>query len=223
MTFVQSVRQNIQQAFLSFPLLLIGWSLFMGFTQGNIGLMVLTLGHLVPVPALTALVQSILDYFAQGSPLFTVANRDVCSMLPGSVNYEQAFISVAPSYWMAHVTFFFAFLLSNAVSILTQEADENADPEKVERRKNQATVAILLTSLVFAAAVLLRFFAVGCETIPGILIAFATMGSLGFGWYKLAQMCAARDADVFGIIQKILPPNAEDPPPMTCVYTGKDE
>jgi hypothetical protein len=43
---------------------------------------------------------------------------------------------------------------------------------------------------------------------------------IGQGWFEFAKACSARDSDVFGIVQGILPPSATEEPPMTCVFTG---
>jgi hypothetical protein len=59
----------------------------------------------------------------------------------------------------------------------------------------------------------------GCERVAGLVVGIIAFGSLGAGWYQLARECSARDSDIFGIVQGILPPEAFDPPPMTCVYT----
>lgn len=225
MSFAKNLRLLIQQSFLSLPLLLIGWSLFLGALQGNIGLLVLFLGHLTVVP-LTGLMSNTLFEFIfkkLDSPLLSLIqtnNSDVCSLVPGRTDFGTAFMSVAPSLWMSHIVFFFSFLLSNAVSIYTMEPAGNADPEKVERRKSQALMSIILSSILVVVLIFLRKFLVGCETWLGIVIALLFMVPLGYGWYQLARQCSAKDSDIFGIVQKILPDVAQQPPPTTCVYTG---
>lgn len=229
MSFLKNLRGMIQQSFLSLPLLLTGWSLFLGSMQGNIGLLVLFLGQLTIVP-LSCLVSNTLFEFLFKKldthpstllPLIQVNNADVCNLVPGRTDYGLPFLSVAPSYWMAQIVFFASFLLSNASYIYTMEPAANADAEKVERRKTQALLSIILTSVFAVALILGRKFLVGCETWLGIVIALLVSAPLGFGWYQLARECSARDADIFGIVQKILPDEAQQPPPMTCVYTGK--
>lgn len=229
MSFVKNLRILLQQSFLSLPLLLIGWSLFLGSIQGNIGLLVLFLGHLTVVP-LTALFSNTLLEFVfkkmEGGSrnlldFIQVDNSDVCSLVPGKTDYGIPFLGVAPSLWMSHIVFFFSFLLSNAITLYTMKPAENADREKVERRKSQALLSIILSSALVVVLILMRKFLVGCETWTGIIVAIALVSPLGYGWYRLARECSAKDSDIFGIIQSILPDNAQQPPPMTCVYTGK--
>jgi hypothetical protein len=101
------------------------------------------------------------------------------------------------------------------------EPSAKADPEKVSARKTQALLSIIITSVFTVVAILGRKFLVGCETWIGILVALLVIPPVGYGWYRLARECSARDSDIFGIVQKILPDEAQEPPPTTCVYTGK--
>jgi hypothetical protein len=229
MSFLKNLRGMIQQSFLSLPLLLIGWSLFMGSLQGNIGLLVLFLGQISAVPLASIFSNTLLEFIlkklesptSQLLPYIQVNNADVCNLVPGKTDYGVPFLSVAPSYWMAQIVFFTSFLISNGYYVYTMKASDNADPEKVERRKTQALLSMILTSIFAGVAILGRKFLVGCETWIGMIIAILVIAPVGFGWYHLARECSARDSDIFGIIQKVLPEEAELPPPMSCVYTGK--
>lgn len=227
MSLAKQLRGLLQQSFLSLPLLLIGWSLFLGSLQGNIGLLVLFLGHLTAVPLASLISNTFLEFIVkkmegQTSLLSFIQtpNEDVCNLVPGSTDYALPFVGVAPSFWMAHLVFFFSFLLSNGYSVYTMKASESADAEKVDRRKSQALLSMILSSVFLVVLLLMRKFLVGCETWAGMGIALALIGPLGVGWYQLARECSARDSDIFGIVQKVLPDSAQQPPPTTCVYTG---
>lgn len=228
MSFAKNLRILIQQSFLSLPLLLIGWSLFLGSLQGNIGLLVLFLGHLTVVPLTTLLSNTLFEFIFKkmdtgtGSLLSYIqaANTDVCNLVPGKTEYALPFLGVAPSLWMAHILFFFSFLLANGYSVYQMKPADTADPEKVERRKSQALLSMILTGVLLVVLILMRKFLVGCETWTGILVASVTIIPLAIGWYQLARECSARDSDIFGIVQKVLPASAQEPPPTTCVYTG---
>lgn len=222
MSLVKNLRSLLSQAFLSLPLILTGWALFIGCTQGNIGLLVLSLGLVLVVPLVTFLLNTLVEFFGYDfKDYFTVANKDICNIVPGEADYTMGQLWVSPSYWMANIIFFFSFLISSGVFVYTMKSETNADKEKVERRKSQALLSVILSSLTLIAIIVMRKTLVGCETWAGILIAFISMSLLGYSWYLFARQCSARDSDIFGIIQKILPPSAEEPPPMTCVYTGK--
>lgn len=222
MSLVKNLRGLLSQAFLSLPILLTAWSLFLGCTQGNVGLLVLALGLVFVVPLSTFLLNTLIEFVGSSfEPFLTVPNKDICNLVPGAADYTVANLWVAPSYWMAHVTFFFAFLISSGAYIFVMPAEENAPKEKVERRKSQAILSLVLSSIAFIVLVLMRKYITGCETWAGIVVALLSMSGAGYGWYLFARQCSARDADIFGIIQKILPASAHEEPPMTCVYTGK--
>lgn len=231
MTFVKSLRTSLQQSFLSLPLILVGWSLFMGAAQGNIGLLVLALGQISVVPLSTFLSNIVLQYIGKKlfenqytgdwTPYITILNKESCNLIPDAVDLAAVpNLGIAPSFWMTHVIFFFSFLISNAVHLLTMKAAENADPEKVQNRKAQATLSIVISSILFVLIVGVRYLVTGCETLTGMAVAALIATPLGYSWFKVAQKCSLRDSDIFGVIQKILAPSAEDGPPMTCVYRG---
>jgi len=217
-TFIQNFRGMLTRSFLAMPILLFGWALFIGATTGNIGLLVLAMGQATVVPMATWILHTIGGMFGDwGMTNFTVPASATCSMLPrGFVDTGGRDFSI-PSYWLAQIFFFFGFLTTNAKSVLNLPEAPNAPPDKVERRKSQAQLVLIL-SWVFLALFLAARVLMGCETVPGVIVGGLAFWWIGHGWYLLARECSARDSDIFGIVQGILPPAASDPPPMTCVY-----
>jgi hypothetical protein len=221
MSFLVYLREILHKSFLALPLLLAGFTLFMGLTQGNMGLLILFFGFATVVPISASLLNLVWEYFfseSEKKSLFSVPFSDVCQLILSAPKGDRNIIWVAPSYWMALITFFFSYLATNAVSIYTMKAEEDAAPDKVENRKSQAFTALLLSIFVFFILVSIRFFVTKCETPVGILTALVLGGSLGIGWYHFARFCHARDADIFGIVQGIIPKNMEFAVPLTCVY-----
>jgi len=222
----------LTQSFLSLPLLLVGWISFMGLSQGNIALLILALGHIFIVPLSAMLSNTVIEALAKViekipsigegtvSRFFTVPNVDNCNLIPGSMDRTNPFQWVAPSYWVAHISFFAVFLLTNASFISSMPAVEDADKDKVERRKTQVAISSLLTTVVFGILILMRYLLTGCETVGGIAIGLILMGSLGYACYMVVKECSVKDSDVFGIIQSVLPEAMKDEPPMTCVFKG---
>lgn len=204
----------------------------MGLSQGNIALLILALGHIFIVPLSAMLSNTVIEALAKViekipsigegtvSRFFTVANVDNCNLIPGSMDRTNPFLWVAPSYWVAHISFFTVFLLTNAYFISTMPAAEDADKDKVERRKTQVAISSLLTTVVFGVLIVMRYFLTGCETVGGIAIGSILMGSLGYACYMVVKQCSVKDSDVFGIIQSVLPEAMKDEPPMTCVFKG---
>jgi hypothetical protein len=215
------VRSNLFLAFLSLPMLLMSLIFFLAVGLGNVGLFVLFLGHALMVPLLILFVHGILGMTSlYGSPLFYKASSDVSQLVPSVPHALGLNAPVAPSLWMAHMTFFMGYLLANAVGVFQIPKDKKTSDYYYENRKAKAVTIMVLTiflSLILAGA---RWFT-GTETIPGIIVAFLTSGALGFGWYKFAEICGARHADVFGVVPQLLPANAKAETALTCAFAPK--
>lgn len=218
-TVVQNMKGMLERSFVALPILLFGWALFVGSTTGNIGLLVLSMGQATVTPLTTWLLHTIASLFGDfGKANFTVPASATCSILPGGVVTPGDRQFSIPSYWLAQLYFFFGFLIANAQSVLNMPAAINAPEEKVERRKSQAQLVHIMAWIFLVVFVAVRVFVMGCETVPGVLLGGVIFYWLGQGWYQLARECSARDSDIFGIVQGILPPAATEGPPMTCVY-----
>lgn len=216
MSLVTQIRGLFYSGFMSLPLVLIGIILFLAANLGNLGLLMLSFGQIVVVPLVVLVVNMIHEALFQGSPLFNIEGNAMCNLVPSSS--VAVAMGVAPSHWSAHITFFFVFLMTNAMVLYNKPPTEGADPAKVANRKAQTLTAFMISFAVFVALIVLRQ-GTGCETIAGTALGILIVAPIAYGWYKLAAVCGAKDADVFGILQKILPQNMKDEPPMTCVYS----
>jgi hypothetical protein len=219
MTLVEQIRGLFYSGFTSFPLVLIGIILFLGTSLGNLGLLMLSLGQVALVPLIVFITNKLHEFFFQGSPLFSVTNSATCHLVPSiPIDRTLGLMGAAPSHWSAQVTFFFVFLMTNAMVLYNKPPTEGADPAKVANRKAQTLMAFMVSLVLFVVLIILRQ-RTGCETITGTLFGILIVAPIANAWYHLAALCGARDADVFGILQKILPQNMKDEPPMTCVYS----
>lgn len=227
MSFATTLRSLLTESFLFLPFVLAGWSFFMGMVQGNVALLVLFLGQAIAVPLLSSVMNKVLQFVSKQTGLFsttaiTILDNDVCQLFPSSTPGTE-FVDAAPTAWLAQVVFFFSFLISNAAALYARKEREGADPEKVGRRKTQAMFSLIMSSIALVALLFIRGFYTGCETLSGAILGASVLGVFGYSWYKLAEACSARDADIFGIVQGILPQEAQIEPPMTCVYQGPDK
>lgn len=212
----------LERSFTALPILLFGWSMFVGSTTGNIGLLVLALGHATVVPLTTWILHTLASFTGDwGKKAFTIPASATCNIIPGATTDPGEVAFVIPSYWVAQISYFFGFLLTNAMAVYNMPASESADQEKVDRRKSQAQLVQIIAWVFFIVFLAVRVFVMKCETVPGMILGPLAFWWIGNGWYQLARECSARDSDILGIVQGILPPSASDPPPMTCVYTGK--
>lgn len=205
---------------MALPILIFGWSLFVGSTTGNIGLLVLAMGHATVTPLAAWMLNTLASWFGDwGKVNFAVPASSTCSILPQGFVDTNERVFAMPSYWLAHIYFFFGFLISNAKAVMDMPSAPDAAAEKVERRKSQAQLVYYMGIFFMILFVAVRVVIMGCETIPGVILGGVIFWWIGNGWYKLARECSARDSDIFGIVQGILPPAATESPPMTCVYT----
>lgn len=220
---LQSIRTTILMAFRTLPLILVSFVGFLGLGLGNIGLFILFVGQVLIVPLATALVQTLTGMLQppinENGSLFFVKSSNVALLVPDS-SFDSPFQNVAPSYWMAQVIFFAAYMLANAVAILNMPANSKLDPILISNRKSKAMTIIVVISTLTILAALLRF-TTHSETPAGIALAILVGGGLGYGWYEFASICGARAADIFGVVQQIIPSSATDEKPMTCVYAPK--
>lgn len=218
----QTLRGMLEGSFRSLPVLIFGWALFVGSTTGSIGLLILALGHAVIAPLATWILHTLASLTGDfGKANFMVPASTTCNILPGSAVLPGDQVYSIPSYWLAHVAFFFGFLISNAVSVGNMPAAETAPADKVERRKSQAELVKYIAIGIFLLFLFVRMRIMKCETWPGLILGTIVFYFIGNGWFEFAKACSARDSDVFGIVQGMLPPSAMEEPPMTCVFTGK--
>jgi hypothetical protein len=221
MDFLQHVRAQLFLGFLSLPMLLITLIFFLAIGLGNVGLFVLFLGHALMVPLLLLFVHGILGLTPlYGSPYLYKPSSDISQLVPSVPHAMGLNAPVAPSLWMAHITFFMGYLLANAIGVYRIPKDKKTSDYYYDNRKAKALTIMILTiffSIVLAVA--RRF--TDTETWTGILVAFLTSGLLGVGWYQFAEVCGARHADVFGVVPQLLPANAKAETALTCAFAPK--
>jgi hypothetical protein len=215
MTVLESARQMVLYSFMYLPLMLIAFLGFMSLALGNVGMIILFLGHVFLIPVATTLLHMISVIIPADYKY--VQARDVCNLIP-SFPVTPGTVNVFPSYWMAHSLFFMGYFLQNASTLITKSAESGAPKDRVDLRKGQGTTAMIVGIVATIAIVFMRYKLTGCETILGIMIAAITMVPLGVGWYMMATLAGARDGDIFGIAGRIMPLSALAPPPMTCLY-----
>ncbi len=217
MTVVESLRQGVLYAFMSLPLMLITFLGFMSLALGNVGMIILFLGHVIIVPLVVNILHLVSFIFPESAKY--VAARDICNFLPTFPTTASS-VNVFPSYWTAHFLFFMGYFLQNAQSLITKSAESGAPKERVELRQSQGRTALVVGIVVTLAILFARYKLTGCETMLGMAISALVLVPIGVGWYMMATLAGARDGDIFGIAGRIMPLSALAPPPMTCVYSA---
>ncbi len=221
MEWLLTIRRYILAGFLALPMLLISFLGFISLGLGNIGLFLLFLGHTIAVPIATALLNLSAQKLGKAtSPtderFFSMSER--AKLIPSSSDVDH--VGIVPSYWMAHITFFFSYLLTNAVKVYRLPQDVGVDTWRYENRKRKAT-ALIITSVLFLIGLIgLRLGLTRVENWRSV-VAVIPIGFLGWGWYELAATCGARPADIFGIVSLMINPGQKQEQPLLCVYSPK--
>lgn len=154
----------------------------------------------------------------------SAAGSSKCAMLPG---VDAKDVYTTPSDWLSHLSFFFGFIISNAIAIYNEPVPEvgtggDDDTKATRLEKLQARVnnrkslctSIILTSIVVFIVLLIFRFKVACEnkiayTLVPVLIACMT----GVSWFSIIyNNCGVRPTDVLGIVQGMIPTNLIDNP-----------
>jgi len=212
-TLLENTKDMAIAAFLGLPLMIIAYTFFIGFGLGNVGMIMLFVGHSIIIPILLPILHLLTGRLFNPAP-----GKDVCKLVPSASSGSSILqTNIYPSYWATHVVFFASYLITNAVYLYLQDADTNAPDRKVKLRKEQALTSIVVTSIVLLLILYGRIVATGgCESFVGIVLALLVGGGAGFGWYYLASLCGIRASDVFGIAGRMIPLGAKEPPPLLC-------
>jgi len=215
MPLLATIRSTILSAFKALPLLLISFIAFLAVGLGNLSLFLLFFGHAAIVPGVTEAIHSVTK--TQGN---LVIGNEVSQLVPSiptsGASYDTP-VNVLPSYWMAHMMFFFGYLFANAIDLYTLPAASGAAEWMVTSRKTRAGTLIASTLVLAIVFTALRFYLTGTETVFGIALSLV-LGVVGITWYWSASALGSRTTDIFGVVQQMVPQAKGDTKPLTCVY-----
>ena len=219
MPLLANTRATILLAFKALPLLLISFIGFLAIGLGNVSLFLLFLGHAIVVPVATEIC-----HLGTSTLVTTNEISQLVPLVPTTGATYNSPTNIIPSYWMAHLSFFFGYILTNAVTIYTgyglPEKAKGAPDWAVDARTTRGATLITTTLVLWFTFSWLRWYLTGAESAGGMTVAFLLLGGLGSAWYFFAQLCGARNADIFGVSQQMLS-QGDDTAPMTCVYQPK--
>ena len=219
------LRTTILLAFRSLPLLLMSFVGFLAIGLGNMGLFMLFIGQAVIVPLIT----EALHYYPADSNLINW--NDVAQLVPLIPSTGESYsksVNIFPTYWMAHISFFFGYLLCNAVqmwqaspdlSALKNKNSKDTLTSKINARQEKAMTLMITIFLFFVLTCVTRFYATGTELWSGILLAAVVLGGAGAAWYLLAELCGATNSDIFGIAIQMMTSDSAQDKPKVCTYT----
>jgi len=220
------LREYIFLSLKELPLITSVGPLFLGLTQGNVNLIMLAIGVIFIATTAAGLTGAILkgplEWLNPTGSFWKVAASDISPLLPDApvagIVKRSAQVSVVPTYWMTMTIFFFSYLALNAFTLLTVPETKGSDKEKVENRKSQATVCLILIGVIGLTICGGKIYLSGGETVLGVVIA-ALIGVLtSWGWFTFLRQCGmGRLEDVFGIQARIISEEAVSDTPVVCV------
>jgi hypothetical protein len=225
---LSDIRIFLYSGIQNLPLSLAGTMLLLGLFTANYSMLFFLVGFLLGVPFINLLWDTLLQLILPES--LRVKTGDVCTVL---IPFLSSSNSSANGYhissqWTAMVSFFFGYMIRNAVKLLTRSPEPTGSIEVTERqvkeldrktsyRKVQAIVSAL--SIVIAASIIFIVrFNTGCESIVGFILGLVGFGTMGYFWYDaLSSIGQDRLSDLFGIANRLLPPSAIANGPVVCL------
>jgi hypothetical protein len=165
---------------------------------------------------------------ATGAPPSTKA-PPACGLMPGLEDEKWTSESrVSPTSWLIHITFFFGFILSNAIATYNEPTptirstnDSTKDGQRqaaldarVANRKTLCATIGVVSMFILLVLLYIRIAKTPCEGEVGPLF-FPLLWTflLGYGWFSLIYThCGIRPGDVLGIVQGFVTPDMVDNP-----------
>ncbi len=203
--FFERVKLTVLSGFLALPYLLVIITGFLGGITGNLGLSILFLGQIILVPVFQGMFSLLrqTSLFTDTFRLGSVPKLDPrCSLVP-DITKAGNFSAPVTTDWVAQVSFFFGYIIFNAFTVYNLEAPRGANPDKVENRKSQAIMSLLLSTVVMIGLFTVYAKTTNCETVGSFVFGTLTFFSLGIFGYYIASQCGIKQSDIFGIAGKI--------------------
>jgi hypothetical protein len=210
---IQRVRQYIIMSYVSLPLILLTFSLFVGLSLGNIGFLLFAAGQILLL-SFTWVVQ----YLLRNQTGLSKLGADISQLVP-SAPVVAAEAGRSPTYWLTFMFFFFSYIVTNASFVFNMDSTNKSTIE-YENRRAKAVAIMVISALVSLSFVILRTLYQDLETWGGLLLAAAIGVPAGVGWYYLSNLVGIRHADIFGVVTQIIPKEAAGTGPKTCFYVA---
>jgi len=192
--------QSLYLFFAGLPLILLMFSGFMSLSLLNTGFITLFVGQLIVVPIAVMLLHLLTQFVF---PL--QASSDILHLVPSEIDPSK--VNIVPSYWMAHVVFFFSYVFVNAYTIYNADTSQASDTDWKKQHRKLRTFAIMVaTASIFLLFVCIRYAFLGenVETLMGIFVALAAFIPLGYYAHQVAILLGAQNGDILGIMHQVM-------------------
>jgi hypothetical protein len=208
------------------PLTLAGTMLLLGLFTANYALLFFLVGFLILVPIAHALWNLLFTAILPAS--YLTLSKDICHLIiPFLSSTTPSSEYMATSQWTSMISFFFGYMLTNAIILFQKEQSPMGEVEVTEEitkmleqktsyRKTQAMVSVL-SIIIVALFLFISRYRTGCESMVAFL-AIPVFMAMGAGWYlALHSFHEGCLSDLFGIANRLLPPNAIVNRPVACI------
>lgn len=213
MSLLRDVRTSLLSTFVSLPLILIGFTGFTAIAIGMLGFFMLFIGQIAVLPAAVYLTHFLTKGLAVSSP---IGPSNIGQLNPSAP--PSTLNNVYPSFWMAHIIFFFGYIMMNAVEVLQLPKGKKISEWLYENRKTKAGTVTFFSILLAIILTYLRY-QTGTETLAGIGIAWVVGLLTATVWFQIAKGCGIRPADVLGIPGQFVAKDAtQAQASMVCAY-----
>jgi len=221
---ILGLREYIFLSLKELPLIAMVAPIFLGISEGNINLLMFGVGNAILAPTAAGLTGWLLrwplNWLNPSGSVWKMPASDVSPLLSETPMPSRPLelVPVVPTYWMTITVFFFTYLLFNGANLYNEEPVEGADAERVNNRKSQALMAMILISVLGLVIIGAKISLQDGENVLGILIALLIGTLTSYGWFSFLKRCdIGRLEDVFGIQARILPESALSDAPVVCV------
>lgn len=207
-------RELIINGFQDLPTILIIGSLLLGGVSGMLPLIVIGLGALIASSGYM-IFQSLLEI--NDWNFLKTSFSSTCNRLPiGSISSEEIKVfSNMPNSWIFVITYFYAYLISNASTILVLDTPNPNNSEGVNNRQAQSISVIIALTIMYALFIFYRY-KTGCETWKSLLVGLVLGIGAGIGVFMWATGVDLRFADVLQIVQNMEPSTGSNVKSIMC-------
>jgi hypothetical protein len=204
-SFIIKAREFMTHGFRILPIILGSFAFIMGIGQGNMAFFFLFLGVSLVVPIINMIANygfgALFSTFLSENLYKIQGTGEGCSIFGSFANSGDTI-----SVWLAVLVFFVSYFFRNAYNLYNRPAQKGSPDYKIDARKTQALMAMVIILLFGISMLLYRFFvSIGCETPLGIPLAFGIYIPVAYYWYELLVSCSGdRLTDLFGIANRIM-------------------
>lgn len=229
---VGDIRSFLFAGFQTFPFTIAGTMLILGLMTANYAMLFFLVGFLIGVPLLVLGFNAAAEFIGMGlvgsMSWFEASDTDICRLvIPFGPTQRGGPTTDPATYWTAMTAFFVGYVLTNAgmiygIETVVPPGATESEKARIEAgsklRRSQAVVAMVATAALALIFFGTRLFRTGCESTLGMILTVGVFGSLGSAWYAtLATAAGGRVADIFGIANRILAPQALVNQPVACL------